>query len=285
MPSLRRALSTPSVRASPYPSLLTSRSQRSHPHGHRRSSGSDLTARKVLADIDWWRVADGQREKTGEEDGEGDEGEEGGEGAGATGVSVVDADPVSAVLPHTPLAATDHSENAGVGIGRPSTPDAGVRIFGLEYNSSQVIRLHPSFVEARPYPLYFNSTQIPLRQLPAPPPAVPCQSPLYPLSSLRQSYHALPPSNAYHLRIWVLRTPGQRYLSFTCAWRLSAPFRLSQNFPLKMMAWSSARSWPIPSFVTKTSLLEGHHIIHPELPLSLPRRIQISCFLSILYPS
>jgi hypothetical protein len=137
MPSLRRALSTPSVRASPYPSLLTSRPQRSHPHGHRRSSGSDLTARKVLADIDWWRVADGQREKTGEEDGEGDEGEEGGEGAGATGVSVVDADPVSAVLPHTPLAATDHSENAGVGIGRPSTPDAGVRIFGLEYNSSQ----------------------------------------------------------------------------------------------------------------------------------------------------
>lgn len=92
-----------------------------------------------MADIDWWRVADGQREKTGEEDGEGDEGEEGGEGAGATGVSVVDADPVSVVQPHTPLATTDHSENAGVGIGRPSTPDVGVRIFGLEYNSSQVI--------------------------------------------------------------------------------------------------------------------------------------------------
>lgn len=152
MPSLRRALSTPSVRASPYPSLLTSRPQRSHPHAHRRSSGSDLTARKVLADIDWWRVADGQREKTGEEDGEGDEGEEGGEGAGATGVSVVDADPVSVMLPQTPLATTDHSENAGVGIGRPSTPDVGVRIFGLEYNSPQVIRL--SFVEARPYTLF-----------------------------------------------------------------------------------------------------------------------------------
>lgn len=167
MPSLRRALSTPSVRVSPYPSLLTSRPQRSHPHGHRRSSGSDLTARKVLADIDWWRVADGQREKSSEEEEEGGEGEEeSGEGATeATGVSVVDADP-SSVLPHIPVAqlvAVDHSENADVGIGRPSTPDVGVRIFGLEYDSSQVIRL---FVEARvsPYPLFFfNSTGPPLR--------------------------------------------------------------------------------------------------------------------------
>jgi len=131
MPSLRRALSTPSVRVSPYPSLLTSRSQRS---GHRRSSGSDLSARKVLADIDWWRVADGQREKNGEEEEEGGEGEE--EGEEGAGVSVgVDADP-----PHTPvprLAVADHSENASVGIGRPSTPDVGVRIFGLGYNSPQ----------------------------------------------------------------------------------------------------------------------------------------------------
>ncbi|KAF8275055.1 hypothetical protein EI94DRAFT_1695620 [Lactarius quietus] len=137
MPSLRRALSTPSVRASPYPSL-TSRPQRSHPHGHRRSSGSDLTARKVLADIDWWRVADGQSEKTSEEEEEGGEGEEeSGEGAEeSTGVSV-DADPASAVLPVTQLAAVDHSENASIAIERPSTPDVGVRIFGLEYNSSQ----------------------------------------------------------------------------------------------------------------------------------------------------
>ena len=140
MPSLRRALSTPSVRASPYPSLLTSRSQRS---GHRRSSSSDLSARKVLADIDWWRVAHGQREKNGEEE-EGGEGDEGGdEGAGeATSVGMSDADPASAVLPHTPVAqltAADHSENASLGIGRPSSPDVGVRIFGLGYNSPQVI--------------------------------------------------------------------------------------------------------------------------------------------------
>jgi hypothetical protein len=136
MPSLRRALSTPSVRVSPYPSLLTSRSQRS---GHRRSSGSELSARKVLADIDWWRVADGQREKNGEEEEGEEEGDEGAGEAEATSVGVSDADPL-----HTPvaqLAAADHSENASVGIGRPSTPDVGVRIFGLGYNSPQVIRL------------------------------------------------------------------------------------------------------------------------------------------------
>jgi len=56
-----------------------------------------------------------------------------------TGVSVVGADPASA-LPHTPvalLAAADHSETSSVGIGRPSTPDVGVRTSGFEYNSSQ----------------------------------------------------------------------------------------------------------------------------------------------------
>ncbi|KAI9466172.1 hypothetical protein BJY52DRAFT_330300 [Lactarius psammicola] len=133
MPSLRRALSTPSVRVSPYPSLLTSRSQRPHPHGHRRSSGSDLSTRKVLADIDWWRVAHGQREKNEEEEGGEGEGEEDDEGTGeeATGVSVVDTPVVAR------LVAADHSENASIGIERPSTPDVGVRIFGLEYNSPQ----------------------------------------------------------------------------------------------------------------------------------------------------
>src|SRR5258707_2743905 len=77
MPSLRRAFSSPSVRVSPYPTLPSSRSHRAHPHGHRRSSGSDVSDRKVLADIDWWRVTDGQRERGGEEEDEGEgEGEE-----------------------------------------------------------------------------------------------------------------------------------------------------------------------------------------------------------------
>ena len=68
MPSLRRTLSSPSVRSSPYSyssspssSLLT----RQGSHGPRRSSGSDTTQRRVLVDIDWWRVEEGQRELRG----------------------------------------------------------------------------------------------------------------------------------------------------------------------------------------------------------------------------
>ena len=83
MPSLRRAFSSPSVRVSPYsyptaalPSSRSHRPPHNHPHGggYRRSSGSDVSSRKVLADIDWWRVADGQRERAGEEEDE-EEGE------------------------------------------------------------------------------------------------------------------------------------------------------------------------------------------------------------------
>ncbi|KAF9227849.1 hypothetical protein BS17DRAFT_800033 [Gyrodon lividus] len=65
MPSLRRSFSSPFVRSSPYPSSLSS----GNPSGNRarttgqqprRSSGSDTTGRRVLADIEWWRVYDGQ---------------------------------------------------------------------------------------------------------------------------------------------------------------------------------------------------------------------------------
>jgi len=56
------------------PTPLPPARARAHPHGHRRSSGSDVSDRKVLADIDWWRVTDGQRERGGEEEGE-EEGE------------------------------------------------------------------------------------------------------------------------------------------------------------------------------------------------------------------
>lgn len=69
MPSLRRTVSSPMVRASPYPSLsagapapgagmtAATRIRRacsgSEPNSARRS-------RTVLADIEWWRVLDGQ---------------------------------------------------------------------------------------------------------------------------------------------------------------------------------------------------------------------------------
>jgi hypothetical protein len=64
MPSLRRTFSVPSVRASPYRGLSSSSSsvpaQRNNQHAHRRASGSDTGTRRVLADIEWWRVVDGQ---------------------------------------------------------------------------------------------------------------------------------------------------------------------------------------------------------------------------------
>ena len=152
MPSLRRAFSSPSVRVSPYPTLPSSRAHRAH----RRSSGSDVSDRKVLADIDWWRVADGQREQGGE-------GEDEGEGEGEERDVVSEDSPASAdvvdpeaIPPRnaTPeLPATERDESAsGVGPERPSTPVASAGplsegddpIFG---HSSQVKeRFPPMFI-------------------------------------------------------------------------------------------------------------------------------------------
>ena len=56
MPSLRRTSSHPTLRSSPYGP--TQRTQ--HPYPHRRSSGPETTRRRILADIDWWTVSDGQ---------------------------------------------------------------------------------------------------------------------------------------------------------------------------------------------------------------------------------
>ncbi|KAJ3826627.1 hypothetical protein F5880DRAFT_1610064 [Lentinula raphanica] len=65
MPSLRRTVSSPAVRSSPYPALSSSGQVNSGPatragYNNRRSSGSETANRRVLADIDWWRVTDGQ---------------------------------------------------------------------------------------------------------------------------------------------------------------------------------------------------------------------------------
>ncbi|KIL70004.1 hypothetical protein M378DRAFT_176047 [Amanita muscaria Koide BX008] len=72
MPSLRRTYSSPVVRSSPYSysssSVLYNASRAQGGHGHRRSSGSDSSTRRVLADIEWWRVADGQRLDHGTDD-------------------------------------------------------------------------------------------------------------------------------------------------------------------------------------------------------------------------
>ncbi|KAJ7046968.1 hypothetical protein C8F04DRAFT_937959 [Mycena alexandri] len=61
MPSLRRSSSTPSVRSAPYALLSSVPGPRVQGSGHRRSTGSETSNRRVLADIvEWWRVSAGQ---------------------------------------------------------------------------------------------------------------------------------------------------------------------------------------------------------------------------------
>ncbi|KAI0028159.1 hypothetical protein K488DRAFT_73986 [Vararia minispora EC-137] len=60
MPSLRRSFSTPAVRSTPYPLSALVGAVRGHPR--RPSSASETSTRRVLADIDWWRVTEGQCE-------------------------------------------------------------------------------------------------------------------------------------------------------------------------------------------------------------------------------
>jgi hypothetical protein len=62
MPSLRRSFSTSSARSSPYHAASSSSGNRVRGHARRRSSASETSGRRVLADIEWWRVVDGQRD-------------------------------------------------------------------------------------------------------------------------------------------------------------------------------------------------------------------------------
>ncbi|KAL0578675.1 hypothetical protein V5O48_003295 [Marasmius crinis-equi] len=63
-------MSSPSVRSSPYPSLSSGNGSatRTGGNGYRRSSGSDVASRRVLADIEWWRVTVGQRDLDAEQE-------------------------------------------------------------------------------------------------------------------------------------------------------------------------------------------------------------------------
>lgn len=63
MPSLRRTASSPAVpRSSPYTLAVRGNA------AHRRSSGSETSGRRVLADIDWWTVTEGQTADTAADD-------------------------------------------------------------------------------------------------------------------------------------------------------------------------------------------------------------------------
>ncbi|KAH6894977.1 hypothetical protein BKA70DRAFT_1375715 [Coprinopsis sp. MPI-PUGE-AT-0042] len=65
MPSLRRTASSPLVRTSPYSySSSLAGAQVARGNGRRRSSGSEVANRRVLADIEWWKVTDGQCESS-----------------------------------------------------------------------------------------------------------------------------------------------------------------------------------------------------------------------------
>ncbi len=62
MPSLRRTVSSPAVRPSPYPTTLSVGNSSSAVAANRpRRTNSETAGRRVLADIDWWRVLDGQQ--------------------------------------------------------------------------------------------------------------------------------------------------------------------------------------------------------------------------------
>ncbi|KAJ6497011.1 hypothetical protein C8R47DRAFT_327605 [Mycena vitilis] len=107
MPSLRRTLSTPSVRTAPY-SLLSPAGPRTHGSGHRRSTGSETSGRRVLADIEWWRVADGQRDVVSDQDPEEQD---------------LDPDQDDDLVDQVPAAAPASGTAGGqLGTGRPSTP-------------------------------------------------------------------------------------------------------------------------------------------------------------------
>lgn len=116
MPSLRRTISSPSVRSSPYPSALftASAGARNQPSGHRRSSASETQTRRVLADIEWWKVIDGQQDV---ENGSAQEQEETAQGHGHDPEHPDVQDQVSDELWGF---AGSSSEDAGVE--RPSTP-------------------------------------------------------------------------------------------------------------------------------------------------------------------
>lgn len=60
MPSLRRTASSPVVRSSPYPSSSSLSPSTARARCNRRSTASETAGRRVLADIDWWRVTEGQ---------------------------------------------------------------------------------------------------------------------------------------------------------------------------------------------------------------------------------
>jgi hypothetical protein len=116
-PSLRRTFSSPSVRPSPYPTGLSNGSGRVHGHRNRRSTGSETSNRKVLADLEWWRVVDGQHDGEAEQETEESEQDQGRHAS--SGHSQTLAEGAGVERPSTPLAWAFESPH-DVEVGAPS---------------------------------------------------------------------------------------------------------------------------------------------------------------------
>ncbi|KAF9469348.1 hypothetical protein BDZ94DRAFT_1244258 [Collybia nuda] len=122
MPSLRRSMSSPSVRSSPYPLLSSAVNSAagSRGNGHRRSSGSETNSRRVLADIEWWRVADGQRDSDADQESEDHNRDQNFDHLHGRGLAVEH------------LLRSVGGSTADIGVGRPATPPAPVVQTSLE---------------------------------------------------------------------------------------------------------------------------------------------------------
>ncbi|RXW20464.1 hypothetical protein EST38_g5399 [Candolleomyces aberdarensis] len=162
MPSLRRTTSSPAVRSSPYSSALNG-VQVARGHGHRRSSGSDTIGRRVLADIEWWRVTDGQCDPSAGDQGLEDhttDDDQNGVGSPIAGVSFLNVDYGVDHLswpPATPVSSTEASsalptaEFAALSI-VPRTPPS--RACALENASAS------SSLESTPEPSFFATERL-----------------------------------------------------------------------------------------------------------------------------
>jgi hypothetical protein len=103
--SLRRTFSSPSVRPSPYPTS-NSNVGSGRVHGNRRSSGSETSNRRVLADLEWWRVVDGQHDTEAEQETVEREQDQGQDGEAPSGNSQSLVEDAGVERPSTPLAWT-----------------------------------------------------------------------------------------------------------------------------------------------------------------------------------
>jgi len=95
-------------------------------HGNRRSSGSETSNRRVLADLEWWRVVDGQHDTEAEQGTVEREQDQGQDGEAPSGNSQSLVEDAGVERPSTPLAWT--FENSADLDGLPTSQFAALSI-------------------------------------------------------------------------------------------------------------------------------------------------------------